>query len=160
MPREMALIAAGDGACFGLFPIGWIVFAAVFLYTLTVEAGQFEKIKSSVAELSPDRRIQALLIAFCFGAFMEGWRGIRAPVAISSALMIGVGFPPLYAAGWRLLANTAPVAFGSLGIPIITLGKVTGIDANLLSVMAGRQLPLFSLLIPVWMVLLIRAGAG
>ena len=160
MPANMAFWAAGTGACFGLFPIGWIVFSAVFLYTLTVESGQFEKIKSSVAALSPDRRIQALLIAFCFGAFLEGCAGFGAPVAISSALMIGVGFPPLYAAGMALLANTAPVAFGSLGIPIITLGKMTGIDANLLSVMAGRQLPFFSLLIPVWMVLLMSGWRG
>ncbi len=160
MPRDMALIAAGYGACFGLFPIGWIVFAAVFLYTLTVEAGQFEKIKSSVAALSPDRRIQAVLIAFCFGAFLEGCAGFGAPVAISSALMIGVGFPPLYAAGLALLANTAPVAFGSLGIPIITLGQVTGISHDLISVMAGRQLPLFSLLIPIWMVVTISGFRG
>lgn len=160
MPVHMAFWAAGLGACFGLFPIGWIVFAAVFLYTLTVESGQFEKIKSSVATLSPDRRIQALLIAFCFGAFLEGCAGFGAPVAISSALMIGVGFPPLYAAGLALLANTAPVAFGSLGIPIITLGDVTKIDANVISIMAGRQLPFFSILIPIWMVLLMSGWRG
>jgi lactate permease len=160
MPPHMAFWAAGFGACFGLFPIGWIVFAAVFLYTLTVEAGQFEKIKSSVATLSPDRRIQALLIAFNFGAFLEGCAGFGAPVAISSALMIGVGFPPLYAAGLALLANTAPVAFGSLGIPIITLGEVTKIDHNTISIMAGRQLPFFSLLIPFWMVLLMSGWRG
>jgi lactate permease len=160
MPKGMALAAAGYGACFGLFPIGWIVFAAVFLYTLTVEAGQFEKIKSSVAALSPDRRIQALLIAFNFGAFMEGCAGFGAPVAISSALMIGVGFPPLYAAGLALLANTAPVAFGSLGIPIITLGQVTGISPDVISVMAGRQLPLFSMLVPAWMVVTISGWRG
>jgi lactate permease len=160
MPKEMALIAAGYGVCFGLFPIGWIVFAAVFLYTLTVETGQFEKIKSSVAAISPDRRIQAVLIAFSFGAFLEGCAGFGAPVAISSALMIGVGFPPLYAAGLALLANTAPVAFGSLGIPIITLGQVTGISHDLISVMAGRQLPLFSLLIPIWMVVTISGFRG
>ncbi len=160
MPAGMALAAAGYGACFGLFPIGWIVFAAVFLYTLTVEAGQFEVIKSSIAGLSADRRIQALLIAFNFGAFLEGCAGFGAPVAISSALMIGVGFPPLYAAGLALLANTAPVAFGSLGIPIITLGKVTGISADAISMMAGRQLPFFSLLIPAWMVLAISGWRG
>ena len=160
MPKDLALIAAGYGACFGLFPIGWIVLAAVFLYALTVETGQFEKIKSSVAALSPDRRIQAVLIAFCFGAFLEGCAGFGAPVAISAALMIGVGFPPLYAAGLALLANTAPVAFGSLGIPIITLGQVTGISHDLISVMAGRQLPLFSLLIPIWMVVTISGFRG
>ncbi len=160
MPAPMALSAAGLGACFGLLPIGWIVVAAVFLYTLTVEAGQFDKIKSSVAALSPDRRIQALLIAFNFGAFMEGCAGFGAPVAISSALMIGIGFPPLYAAGLALLANTAPVAFGSLGIPIITLGQVTGISPDVISVMAGRQLPLFSLLIPAWMVVTMSGWRG
>ena len=160
MPAPMALSAAGLGACFGLLPIGWIVVAAVFLYTLTVEAGQFDKIKSSVAALSPDRRIQALLIAFNFGAFMEGCAGFGAPVAISSALMIGIGFPPLYAAGLALLANTAPVAFGSLGIPIITLGQVTGISPDVISVMAGRQLPLFSLLVPAWMVVTMSGWRG
>jgi lactate permease len=160
MPADMALSAAGLGACFGLLPIGWIVFNAVFLYALTVEAGQFEKIKSSIASLSPDRRIQALLIAFNFGALLEGCAGFGAPVAISSALMIGVGFPPLYAAGLALLANTAPVAFGSLGIPILTLGQVTGLDSNLLGMMAGRQLPLFSMLIPAWMVVTISGWRG
>ncbi len=160
MPGEMALAAAAYGACFGLFPIGWIVLTSVFLYTLTVEAGQFEKIKSSVANLSPDRRIQALLIAFNFGAFMEGCAGFGAPVAISSALMIGIGFPPLYAAGLALLANTAPVAFGSLGIPIITLAQVTGLSPDVISVMAGRQLPLFSLLIPAWMVVTMSGWRG
>ena len=160
MPAKMALTAAGLGACFGLLPIGWIVFNAVFLYKLTVEAGRFETIKSSIASLSPDRRIQALLIAFNFGALLEGCAGFGAPVAISSALMIGIGFPPLYAAGLALLANTAPVAFGSLGIPIITLGQATGIDANLLGMMAGRQLPLFSLLVPAWMVVTISGWRG
>ncbi len=160
MPGTMALAAAGLRACFGLLPIGWIVFAAVFLYTLTVEAGQFDKVKSSVASLSPDHRIQALLIAFNFGAFLEGMRRLRRPVAISSALMIGLGFPPLYAAGLALLANTAPVAFGSLGIPITTLGQVTGISPDLISIMAGRQLPLFSMLIPAWMVMTISGWRG
>jgi lactate permease len=160
MPAPMALAAAGFGACFGLLPIGWIVVTAVFLYTLTVEAGQFDKIKSSIATLSPDRRIQALLIAFNFGAFMEGCAGFGAPVAISSALLIGIGFPPLYAAGLSLLANTAPVAFGSLGIPIITLGQVTGISPDVISIMAGRQLPIFSLLIPAWMVVTMSGWRG
>jgi lactate permease len=160
MPAPMALAAAGLGACFGLLPIGWIVVTAVFLYTLTVEAGQFDKLKSSIATLSPDRRIQALLIAFNFGAFMEGCAGFGAPVAISSALLIGIGFPPLYAAGLSLLANTAPVAFGSLGIPIITLGQVTGISPDVISIMAGRQLPIFSLLIPAWMVVTMSGWRG
>ena len=152
MPIDAALASAGYGALFGLLPIGWIVFAAVFLYHLTVRAGQFEIIKQSVAAISPDRRMQALLIAFSFGAFIEGAAGFGTPVAISAALMIGLGFSPLYAAGLALIANTSPVAFGALGTPIITLAKVSGIDEFTLSQMAGRQLPLFSLIVPAWLV--------
>jgi lactate permease len=160
MPWMGAVAAAGAGACFGLFPIGWIVLAAVFLYALTVDSGKFEIVKRSVAALSPDRRIQALLIAFSFGAFVEGAAGFGTPVAISSALLIGAGFPPLYAAGLALLANTAPVAFGALGTPIATLAKVTGLDESLLSAMAGRQLPLFSLIVPAWMVCAMSGWRG
>ncbi len=160
MPWQSALAAAGYGACFGLFPIGWIVFAAVFLYVLTVDSGEFEKVKASVVALSPDQRIQALLIAFCFGAFIEGAAGFGTPVAISAALLIGTGFPPLYAAGLALIANTAPVAFGALGTPIITLAKVTGLPEMQLSAMAGRQLPLFSLIIPAWMVCTMAGWRG
>ena len=148
----LMLAAAGNGAAFGLLPIGWIVLSAIFLYNLTVRAGQFEIVKHSVASLSDDRRIQALLIAFCFGAFVEGAAGFGTPVAISAALMMGAGFKPLYAAGLALLANTAPVAFGALGTPILTLAKITGLPATQLSAMAGRQLPFFSLIIPVWLV--------
>src|SRR5438270_1297650 len=115
------LAAAGYGAAFGLFPIGWIVLAAIFLYNLTVETGHFETVKRSVLALSDDRRVQALLIAFCFGAFVEGAAGLGTPVAISGALLIGAGFRPLHAAGLALLANTAPVAFGALGAPILML---------------------------------------
>lgn len=160
MPSSAALAAAAYGACFGLFPIGWIVLGAVFLYSLTVETGEFEKVKSSVAALSPDRRIQALLIAFSFGAFLEGAAGFGTPVAISAALMIGAGFRPLHAAGLALIANTAPVAFGALGTPITTLSKVTGISEMELSIMAGRQLPFFSLLIPAWMVAAMSGWRG
>lgn len=160
MPARMAGAAALYGACFGLLPIGWIVLAAVFLYNLTVAAGQFEVVKASVAALSGDRRVQAILIAFCFGAFIEGAAGFGTPVAISAALMIGAGFTPLYAAGLALLANTAPVAFGALGTPITTLAKVTGIDEQLLSAMAGRQLPLFSLIVPAWMVVTMSGWRG
>jgi lactate permease len=144
--------AAAQGASFGLFPIGWIVLAAIFLYSLTVETGHFEVVKHSVAALSDDRRIQALLIAFCFGAFVEGAAGFGTPVAISAALMVGAGFRPLYAAGLALIANTSPVAFGALGTPIITLADVTKEDVLTLSAMAGRQLPVFSLIVPVWLV--------
>jgi lactate permease len=153
------LAAAVNGAAFGLFPIGWIVLTAIFLYALTVETGQFEIVKHSVMALSGDRRIQALLIAFCFGAFVEGAAGFGTPVAISAALLMGAGFRPLHAAGLALIANTAPVAFGALGTPILTLAKVTlpqGMAAEAwemrLSQMAGRQLPFFSLLIPAWLI--------
>ena len=152
MPISSALMAAANGACFGLLPIGWIVFSAVFLFQLTERAGQFDVVKRSVASISPDRRIQALLIAFSFGAFIEGAAGFGTPVAISAALMIGLGFTPLYAAGLALIANTSPVAFGALGTPIITLAKISGIDEMALSQMAGRQLPFFSLIVPTWLV--------
>jgi lactate permease len=152
MPTSLALAAALYGAAFGLLPIGWIVLAAVFLYQLTVRSGSFEIVKQSVAAISPDRRMQALLIAFSFGAFVEGAAGFGTPVAISSALLIGLGFSPLYAAGLALIANTSPVAFGALGTPIITLAKVSGLDEFALSQMAGRQLPLFSLIVPAWLV--------
>lgn len=160
MPSSAAFAAAADGAAYGLFPIGWIVLMAIFLYALTVETGQFEIVKRSVASLSPDRRIQALLIAFCFGAFVEGAAGFGTPVAISSALLIGAGFRPLQAAGMALIANTAPVAFGALGTPIKVLADTSGIDEMLLSQMAGRQLPFFSLLVPAWMVCTMSGWKG
>jgi lactate permease len=160
MPARAALAAAGYGACFGLLPIGWIVVAAVFLYQLTVRSGQFEIVKRSVAAISPDRRIQALLIAFSFGTFVEGAAGFGTPVAISAALMIGLGFSPLYAAGLALIANTSPVAFGALGTPILTLAQVAGVDEMQLSQMAGRQLPLFSLIVPAWLVATMAGWRG
>jgi lactate permease len=160
MPMSPAMAAAGYGACFGLMPIGWIVVSAVFLYNLTVRSGQFEIIRHSVAAISPDRRIQALLIAYSFGSFLEGAAGFGAPVAISAALLIGLGFSPLYAAGLTLLANTSPVAFGSLGIPIRTLAQVSGLDEMALSQMAGRQLPFFSMMIPAWLVAVMSGWRG
>ena len=160
MPAPAALAAAGYGACFGLLPIGWIVLAAVFLFHLTVRAGQFEVVKHSVAAISPDRRMQALLIAFSFGTFVEGAAGFGTPVAISAALMIGLGFSPLYAAGLALMANTSPVAFGALGTPITTLAKISGIDEMALSQMAGRQLPFFSLIVPAWLVATMAGWRG
>ena len=160
MPVSAALAAATYGGCFGLLPIGWIVLAAVFLYHLTVRTGQFEIVKQSITAISPDRRMQALLIAFSFGSFLEGAAGFGTPVAISAALLIGLGFSPLYAAGLALLANTSPVAFGALGTPIITLAKVSGIDEMALSQMAGRQLPLFSLIIPAWLVAVMSGWKG
>jgi len=160
MPATTAIAAAADGAAYGLFPIGWIVVMAIFLYTLTVETGQFEIVKQSVVSLSPDRRIQALLIAFSFGAFVEGAAGFGTPVAISSALLIGAGFRPLQAAGMALIANTAPVAFGALGTPIKVLADTSGLDEMLLSQMAGRQLPFFSLIVPAWMVCTMSGWRG
>src|SRR5262245_7230673 len=146
------LAAAGYGAAFGLLPIGWIVLSAIFLYALTVETGQFEIVKRSVVALSDDRRVQALLIAFSFGAFLEGAAGFGTPVAVSAALMVGAGFRPLDAAFLALLANTAPVAYGALGTPITTLAEVTGLAEVRLTAMAGGQLPFFSLLVPAWLV--------
>lgn len=160
MPASAAGGAALYGAAFGLLPIGWIVLAAVFLFHLTVRSGQFEIVKRSVVALSPDRRMQALLIAFSFGSFIEGAAGFGTPVAISAALLIGIGFSPLYAAGLALLANTAPVAFGALGTPIITLAKISGLDEMALSQVAGRQLPLFSLIVPVWLVAIMSGWRG
>ena len=152
MPVHLAAASALYGAAFGLFPIGWIVLNALFIYQLAVETGTFEQLKKQVAALSADRRIQALLIAFSFGAFIEGCAGFGAPVAITGAMMIGLGFKPLEAAKLALIGNTAPVAFGSVGIPVIMLNKVTGIDLLQLSSMIGRQLPIFSLLVPFWLI--------
>ncbi|MFM9961024.1 MAG: L-lactate permease [Planctomycetaceae bacterium] len=160
MPAEAAMASAGYGACFGLLPIGWIVVAAVFLFHLTVKSGHFEIVKRSVAALSPDRRVQALLIAFCFGTFIEGAAGFGTPVAICAALLIGLGFSPLYAAGLALIANTSPVAFGALGTPIITLAKVSGLEEMALCQMAGRQLPFFSLIVPAWLVAVMSGWRG
>jgi lactate permease len=160
MPLGSAAATAAYGAAYGFLPIGWIVLNAVFLYNLTVETGQFEIIKGSVGRLSRDRRIQALLVAFSFGAFIEGASGFGTPVAICSALLIGLGFTPLYAAGLSLIANTAPVAFGAIGTPILTLSAVTDIPAFTLGVMAGRQLPFVSLLVPAWLVATMSGWRG
>jgi lactate permease len=152
MPTPLALAAAGYGAAFGLFPIGWIVLNAIFLYDITVKTGQFEVLKRTIGGLGADRRIQALLIAFSFGAFMEGAAGFGTPVAISGAMLLGLGFKPLTAAGIALIGNTAPVAFGALGTPLIALNAVTGLPLDQLSAMVGRQLPFFSIIVPFWMV--------
>ena len=152
MPLSMAGATAAYGAAFGLLPIGWIILNAIFIYDLTVRTGKFEVVKDTIAGLAGDRRIQVLLIAFAFGAFIEGAAGFGTPVAISAAMLIGLGFRPLAAAGLALIGNTAPVAYGALGTPIITLAKVTGLNEGLLSAMTGRQLPLFSLIVPFWLV--------
>jgi len=152
MPAGLAGMAAVNGAAFGLFPIGWIVLNAMFVYNLSVETGQFAVLQKQIASVSGDRRIQALLIAFSFGAFIEGAAGFGVPVAITGALMIGLGFKPLEAAKLALIGNTAPVAFGSLGTPLTTLADITGLDLMALSAMVGRQLPVFSLIVPFWLV--------
>ncbi len=157
MPVQLAVLAAGYGAAFGLFPIGWIILNAIFIYNLSVQTGQFRVLQRQVAGVSTDHRIQALLIAFSFGAFMEGAAGFGSPVAVTGALMIGLGFRPLEAAKLALIGNTAPVAYGALGTPLITLAKVTNLDLGDLSAMVGRQLPLFSLIVPFW---LVAAQAG
>jgi lactate permease len=152
MPAKLAGSAALMGAAYGLFPIGWIVLGAIFVYDVTVKSGDFEVVKDTVAGVSGDRRIQVLLIAFCFGAFIEGAAGFGTPVAISGAMLIGLGFRPLQAAGLALIANTAPVAFGALGIPTLTLATVTGLPVDLLSAMTGRILVLFCVAVPLWVV--------
>ncbi len=154
MPVQHALLSTLYGMMTGLWPIGWIIVAAVFLYNLTVKTGQFNVIKDSIAAITEDRRLQALLIAFSFGSFLEGAAGFGTPVAITAAMLVGLGFNPLYAAGLCLIANTAPVAFGAIGIPIITAGSITGIDAMAISQMVGRQLPFLSVFIPFWLVLI------
>jgi lactate permease len=160
MPAPLAVASTLHGALYGLFPIGWIVVSAVFLYRITVETGQFATIHDSIASLTADRRLQALLIAFSFGAFLEGAAGFGTPVAISAAMLAGLGFEPLYAAGLCLIANTAPVAFGAIGTPIIVAGQVTGLDPMLISMMVGRQLPLLSLLVPFWLVFTMSGARG
>lgn len=160
MPAQHALLSTLYGALYGMWPIGWIVVTVVFLYNLTVKTGQFEIIKDSIASITDDRRLQALLIAFSFGAFLEGAAGFGTPVAITAAMLVGLGFNPLYAAGLCLIANTAPVAFGAIGIPIITAGAVTGLDAMAISQMTGRQLPLLSLFVPFWLVVIMSGWKG
>ncbi|KAA0969700.1 L-lactate permease [Aureimonas fodinaquatilis] len=152
MPAEKAALAAGYGAAYGLMPIGWIVLNIIFLHRLTVENGSSVVLQNSIASVSDDRRIQLLLIAFSFGAFFEGAAGFGTPVAVTAALLIGLGFSPLAASGLSLIANTAPVAYGALGTPVIALSAVTGLDLLELSGMIGRQLPFFSLLVPFWLI--------
>lgn len=154
MPLALASLSMIHGALYGLFPIAWIIITVIFLFNVTVESGQFEVIKYSMARITSDRRLQALLIAFSFGAFLEGTAGFGAPVAISAALLVGLGYNPFYAAGLCLIANTAPVAFGSIGIPITVASHVSGVDALALSRMVGRTLPVLSLLLPLYLVVI------
>jgi lactate permease len=152
MPAPMALASAGYGAMYGLLPIGWIVLNVIFLYRLTEERGLFDVLRHSITTVTDDRRLQLLVVAFCFGAFFEGAAGFGTPVAVTGAILIGLGFTPLAASGLSLIANTAPVAFGALGTPIIALQSVTGLDLRELSGMVGRQLPFFSVIVPFWLV--------
>jgi lactate permease len=152
MPAGMSLRATVLGAVTGFFPIGWIVLNVIFLYRLTVEKGAFETLQNTIGGVTKDRRLQLLLIAFAFGAFFEGASGFGTPVAVTGAILIGLGFSPLAASGLSLIANTAPVAYGALGTPIAGLASVTGFDPFLLGAMVGRQLPFFSLIVPFWLI--------
>src|SRR4051812_14892105 len=152
MPAGMSLRATVLGAVTGFFPIGWIVLNVIFLYRLTVEKGVFETLQTTIGGITNDRRLQLLLIAVFFGAFFEGASGFGTPVAVTGAILIGLGFSPLAASGLSLIANTAPVAYGALGTPIAGLSSVTGIDPFLLGAMVGRQLPFFSLIVPFWLI--------
>lgn len=154
MPVNLALLSTANGALYGLFPIGWIVITAVFLFNITVKSGQFEIIKHFMASITSDRRLQALLIAFSFGSFLEGTAGFGAPVAITAAMLVGLGFNPLYAAGICLIANTAPVAFGAIGTPITVASAVTSIPEMAISQLVGRTLPILSILLPFYLVVL------
>lgn len=152
MPADMAGKAAFLGGITGLLPIGWIVLNIIFLQQLTQQNGSFQILQDSIAGITEDRRLQLLLIAFAFGAFFEGAAGFGTPVAVTAAILIGLGFSPLAASGLSLIANTAPVAFGALGTPVITLAKVHGYDLMAVTAMIGRQLPFFSLLVPFWLI--------
>jgi L-lactate transport len=159
MPMKLAVMSTLYGAAYGLFPIAWVVFSSIMLYRLVVDTGKFEVIKDSVASLTDDRRLQALFIVFSFGAFIEGAAGFGAPVAVAGAMLAGLGFDPFYAAGICLLANTAPVAFGSIGIPVVTLAATTGLPALSLSAMVGRLCAMVSLFIPGYLMVVMAGPA-
>lgn len=160
MPVSAALASAVYGFFYGLWPIAWIIVAAVFLYKISVKTGQFDVIRASILSVTPDQRLQLILVGFCFGAFLEGAAGFGAPVAITAALLVGLGFKPLYAAGLCLIANTAPVAFGAMGIPVIVAGQVSGIDPFLIGQMAGRQLPFMTILVLFWIMAIMDGWRG
>src|ERR1051326_3729285 len=160
MPLQLAVVSTIYGAAYGVFPIAWVVFSSIMLYRLAVDTGKFEVIKDSVGSLTDDRRLQALFIAFSFGAFIEGAAGFGAPVAVSGAMLAGLGFNPFYAAGICLLANTAPGAFGSIGIPIVTLANVTGLPSPALSAMVGRLCAMMSIGIPAYLLIVMAGFSG
>ncbi|WP_348917126.1 L-lactate permease [Escherichia coli] len=157
MPVANALASVVYGFFYGLWPIAWIIIAAVFVYKISVKTGQFDIIRSSILSITPDQRLQMLIVGFCFGAFLEGAAGFGAPVAITAALLVGLGFKPLYAAGLCLIVNTAPVAFGAMGIPILVAGQVTGIDSFEIGQMVGRQLPFMTIIVLFWIMAIIAA---
>src|SRR5712672_261895 len=160
MPAGLSLRATVLGAVTGFFPIGWIVLNVIFLYRLTVAKGLFDTLQTTIGSVTNDRRLQLLLIAFSFGAFFEGASGFGTPVAVTAAILIGLGFSPLAASGLSLIANTAPVAYGALGTPIAGLASVTGLDPYLLGAMVGRQLPFFSLIVPFWLIWVFAGWRG
>ena len=160
MPVDMALASGVYGFFYGLWPIAWIIVGAVFLYKISVKTGQFEIIRSSILSVTEDQRLQMILVGFAFGAFLEGAAGFGAPVAITAALLVGLGFKPLYAAGLCLIANTAPVAFGAMGIPIIVAGQVTNIDPFEIGQMAGRQLPFLTIIVLFWIMAIMDGWRG
>lgn len=160
MPVGMAISSAAYGFAYGLWPIAWIIITAVFLYKITVKTGQFNIIRASVISITEDQRLQMLLVGFSFGAFLEGAAGFGAPVAITAALLVGLGFNPLYAAGLCLIANTAPVAFGAMGIPILVAGQVSNLDPYHIGQVAGRQLPILSIIVPFWLVAMMDGMRG
>ena len=157
MPLILAGMSFAYGVAFGILKIAWIVLAAVYLYDISVETGQFEIMKESIAAITPDRRLQVLLVAYCFGAFIEGAAGFGAPVAIAGAFMIGLGFRPFHAAALNLIANTAPVAWGAIGTPVHTLAAVTAMNESDINAMIGRILPITGIIVPFW---LVRAMVG
>lgn len=160
MPLTLALSSAIYGFFYGLWPIAWIIIGAVFLYKVTVKTGQFDIIRSSILSLTEDQRLQMLLVGFAFGTFLEGAAGFGAPVAITAALLVGLGFKPLYAAGLCLIVNTAPVAFGAMGIPIIVAGQVSGVETHAISQMVGRQLPFIVPIVLVWIMAIMDGWRG
>ncbi|HBK45883.1 MAG TPA: L-lactate permease [Xanthomonadaceae bacterium] len=160
MPVERALASGLYGFFYGLWPIAWIIIGAVFLYKISVKTGQFDVIRASILSVTEDQRLQMLMVGFAFGAFLEGAAGFGAPVAITAALLVGLGFKPLYAAGLCLIVNTAPVAFGAMGIPIIVAGQVTGLDAFEIGQMAGRQLPFLTIIVLFWIMAIMDGWRG
>ncbi len=160
MPAERAFAAAAYGFLYGLWPIAWIIIAAVFVYKISVKTGQFDIIRASILSITSDQRLQMLIVGFSFGAFLEGAAGFGAPVAITAALLVGLGFKPLYAAGLCLIVNTAPVAFGAMGIPILVAGQVTGLDSFEIGQMVGRQLPLVTIIVLFWIMAIMDGWRG